>query len=63
MNCHVTARLVLRTNLLRRRTEARNAAVGSMVPGPIRRYARSGSPARGGHSTLINLGAGQSSDV
>jgi hypothetical protein len=30
MNCHVTARLVLRTNLLRcRRTEARNAARGS----------------------------------
>jgi hypothetical protein len=52
-------------NLLRcRRTEARDAAVGSMVPGPIRRgMLGAGRTVRGGQSTIINLGAGQSSDV
>ena len=52
-------------NLLRcRRTEARDAAVGSMVPGPIRRgMLGADHHARRGHSTIINLGAGQSSDV
>jgi len=47
-----------------RRTEARNAAIGSMVPGPIRRgMLGAGRHASGGHATIINLGAGQSSDV
>jgi hypothetical protein len=48
----------------RRPTEVRNAAIGSMVPGPIRRgMLGAGGHARGGHSTITNLGAGQSSDV
>ena len=47
-----------------RRTEARNAAAGSMVPGPIRRgMLGAGRHASGGHSAIINLGAGQLSDV
>jgi hypothetical protein len=46
------------------RTAARNAAVGSMGPGPIRRgMLGSGRHARGGHATIIDLGTGQSSDV
>jgi hypothetical protein len=41
------------------RIDARNAAVGSMVAGPIRRgMLGAGRDARGGHSPIISLGAG-----
>ena len=46
------------------RSIARFGVVGSMVPGPIRRgMLAAGRHARGGHSTIINLRAGQSSGV